>query len=109
MKSKRIFHPSDLVLRCIALQRSQHWVAMCIDLDLVVQADTASQARKLLREQMNSYVADAVTIDNEHAADLLERKAPLRYILLYHFIKLMHTTRRKQSFETALPLVPNFA
>lgn len=106
MRNKRIFHPSDLVLRCLALKRDGYWVAICIDLDLVVQADTAPQARKLLRDQMQSYVTDAVTIDSQHALDLLKRKAPLRYRLLYHFIKMVHSTRRKQSFETALPLMP---
>lgn len=105
MKTKAL-HPNDLLLRCMALQRDNYWVAMCIDLDLTVQADTASQARKLLKAQMASYIADAVGADDEHAYYLLHRKSPLRYIALYHFIKLLNATKRRQSYEAAMPLVP---
>ena len=106
MKVKNRLYPAELILRCLALQRDGHWVAMCIDLDLAVQADTSAQARKLLHAQMMSFVAEAVTIDSDHAGDLLNRKAPLRYRALYYLIKLVHATRRKQSFEAALPMVP---
>lgn len=99
-------HPSDLVLRCLALQRQGYWVAMCVDLDLAVQADTLTASRQLLRAQVASYVADAVGTDSTHASELLHRKAPLRYRVLYHLIKLVHATQRRQSFETAIPMVP---
>jgi hypothetical protein len=105
-KLKKQFHPSDLVLRCLALERKGYWVAMCVDLDLSVQADTLPQARNLLKGQMTSYVNEAMSIDNDHANDLMLRKAPLRYRLLYRFVKLVHATRHKQSFETAMPLMP---
>ena len=105
----RPLHPNDLLVRCLALKRDGYWVAMCIDLDLAVQADTASQARKLLGAQIASYVTDAVGVDSAHAAYLLHRRAPLRYVALYHFVKLVNAarpTRRRQSYETALPMVP---
>lgn len=105
MKSKAL-HPDDLLLRCIAMQRGKYWVAMCIDLDLTVQATTAPQARKLLKAQITSYVADAVSVDEEHAAYLLHRKAPLRYRCLYHLAKMVNATKRRQSYEAAMPLVP---
>ena len=79
---------------------------MCIDLDLAVQADSSAQARRLSHAQMMSLVAEAVTIDSDHASELLHRKAPLGYRVLYHLIKLVHSTRHKQSFEAALPMVP---
>ena len=108
MKRKAL-HPNDLLVRCLALKRNGYWVAMCIDLDLVAQADTAAQARKLLQGQIASYVADAVGVDGAHAAELLHRRAPLRYLALYHFIKLVNAarpTRRRQSYEAAMPMVP---
>ena len=105
MKSKAL-HPNDLLVRCLALQRGNYWVAMCIDLDLTVQSSTAVQARKLLKAQIASYVADAVSVDEEHASYLLQRKAPLRYILLYHLIKLVNATKRRQSYEATMPMVP---
>ena len=106
MKYKAL-HPNDLLVRCLALQREGYWVAMCVDLDLSVQASNAVQARKMLKEQIASYVADAVGVDAEHAAELLHRKAPLRYIALYYFIKLINNaTKKRQSYEAAMPLVP---
>ena len=105
MKYKAL-HPNDLLVRCLALERAGYWVAMCVDLDLAVQASSAAQARKLLKEQIASYVADAVGVDGEHAAELLHRKAPLRYLALYYFIKLINATKKRQSYEAAIPLVP---
>ena len=55
---------------------------------------------------MMSFVAEAVTIDSDHAGELLHCNAPLHYRVLYYLIKLVHATRRKQSFEAALPMVP---
>lgn len=103
---RRVLHPNDLLLRCLALRRDGYWVALCIDLDLAAQADTAAQARKLLKEQIASYVTDAVGVDSEHAHTLLRRRAPLRYLALYHWIKLVNATRARQSYEAAVPMVP---
>lgn len=105
MKSKAI-HPKDLLLRCMSLRRDGYWVAMCIDLDLAVQADTAAQARKLLTEQIRSYMADAVGTDAEHADTLLSRKAPLRYFVLFYWMLFVHASKRYKSYRSALPLVP---
>ena len=104
--TKRHFYPQKLMLRCLALERSSYWVAMCIDLDLVAQADTAAQARKLLKDQIVTYVTDALTVDEQHANVLLKRKAPLRYRLMYHGIKLLSAHKRNQTYEAAMPLVP---
>lgn len=106
MSRKNHIHPADLVLRCIAVKRGTYWVAMCIDLDLTTQADTLPQARKLLRGQISSYVADATGVDSEHARTLLGRKAPLRYFAMYHYAKLMHSAKKVLSFDAAMPLTP---
>lgn len=103
---KRHIYPETLVLRCLALQRANYWVAMCIDLDLVIQATSVAQARKLLKEQMATYVADALTVDEEQANVLLKRKAPPRYRLMYRCMKLMNAHKRKKTYEAAMPLVP---
>ena len=73
---------------------------------MTAQASTAAQARKLLKAQIASYIADAVGVDEKHASYLLQRKAPLRYFLLYHFIKLVNATKRRQSYEATMPMVP---
>lgn len=109
MKQKKKFHPSELVLRCLAMKKNGYWVAMCIDLDLAVQADSLAKARMLLQEQMRSYVADAFGCDSEHAGELLRRRAPIRYFALYYAIKIAHITKRRLSFETAMPMIPAHA
>ncbi len=98
--------PASLLVRCMALEKKGYWVAMCLDLDLVVQADTVARARKLLKEQIASYLADAVTIDHEQSVVLLTRRAPLRYYLMYYLAKLVHSTKHRLSYESAMPLVP---
>jgi len=103
MQVKKI-HPSDLVLRCLALQRKGYWVAMCIDLDLVVQADDVLSAQQLLNAQITDYIADAYGTDSAHAVQLLSRSAPLKYFALYYAIKWLNYAKRYFSYETAMPL-----
>ena len=105
MKLKKL-HPSELVLRCLAFERKGYWVAMCIDLDLAVQADTAAQARKKLRDQMVSYVEDALSVDSDHAAYLLNRRAPLRYFARYYLYKLVSQAKKRGTYEAAMPMIP---
>lgn len=109
MNTKNHIYVTDLVLRCLALKRGSYWVAMCIDLDLAVQADTIAQARELLKGQISSYVADATGVDNENARALLGRKAPMRYVLMYYCAKLANNACKTLSFDTAMPLVPAVA
>lgn len=108
MKPRKL-HPSNLVLRCLALQREGYWVAMCIDLDLAVQADTAAQAQKKLREQMRSYVEEALSVDAEHAASLLNRRAPFKYVAMYYAMKLLNHAKKRRSYEASMPMVPAHA
>ena len=105
MKRRRL-RTADLLLRCMALQRDSYWVAMCLDLDLVVQADTAEQAKRLLRDQIRAYVEEAMTEDVEHASELLSRKAPMRYFAAYYGIKWFNHAKRWLSYEAAVPLFP---
>lgn len=90
----------------MALQRKSYWVAMCLDLDLVVQADTAEQAKRMLREQIRSYIEEAMTVDVKHAAALLSRRAPLRYFAAYYGIKWFNHAKGWLSYEAAVPLFP---
>ncbi len=102
----KTLHPSDLIARCLLMQRDTYWVAMCIDLDLAVQASSAVEAQKLLREQMISYVSEAIEIDQAHAAELLHRRAPVGYFVMYYVAKLLSVTKKHQSYESAMPMAP---
>jgi hypothetical protein len=97
-------HPSDLILRCFALRRKGYWVAMCIDFDLVAQADNARAARRLLNEQIVSYVSEAYGEDEKFAVQLLRRHAPWRYFAVYYGIKWITHAKRYFSYETAMPM-----
>ena len=69
--------PPKLVLRCLAWSERGAWVAVCLDLSLAAQGASVHQARERLHEQITAYVADALSVDAEHAEVLLNRKAPL--------------------------------
>lgn len=75
-----------LVFRCYAEKSGDQWQTFCIDLTLAAQAESFEEARSKLHAQINSYVFDAIAGDDQaHAADLLTRRAPLRYRAKYYF------------------------
>ena len=55
----------ELILRCYLKKRDGQWVAVCIDLCLAAQADTASEARRRLEAQIVDYVEEALTVDRD--------------------------------------------
>lgn len=85
-----------LFLRCYIVQRKDHFFACCIDLCLAAQADTREEAMSKVEEQIRSYVEDALTVDREHAHQLLLRKAPLSQRLEYHWVKFKHNMRNRK-------------
>jgi hypothetical protein len=101
---------SDLLLRCFTLKRGKYWVAMCVDLDLTVQADTSTQARQLLSEQIHSYITDALSVDAQHVAKLLKRQAPWRFRMLYQAMVVLKTAHVKwanmSQYIAPIPLIP---
>lgn len=106
--------PENLVLRCYAVKRGGVWSAMCIDLSLAAQGATFNEARERLDAQMREYVHEALTVDREHAAELLSRKAPLYQRLTWHALNLLNKVtlrqpRRAKNFSEAFSVVPNCA
>jgi len=99
----------DLVLRCYLKQSDGQWVAICVDLCLAAQADTASDARRKLESQIVSYVEEALTVDRDSASELLSRKAPIGQRIEYALIRVahdLHLLKRNlgQVFKTILPV-----
>lgn len=100
----------DLLIRCLALQEGDHWVAICLPFDLAAQAPTLPEAKAALLAQITSYLRDAlVGEDQEHAGHLLRRRAPLKYWLMYWLAgaarRLMHDDHLRR-FKTTVPLAP---
>lgn len=99
----------DLVLRCYIKPSAGQWVAICVDLCLAAQADTAAEARRMLERQIVSYVEEALTVDRDFAGELLARKAPLYQRAEYFVIRVLHAAhlfKRQlgQAFKTILPV-----
>lgn len=99
----------DLILRCYARKTDDQWVAVCIDLCLAAQASSFQEAKKLLSEQITDYVEEALTVDQEFAAELLSRKAPLSQRFEYFLILASHKIHVAKDglarvFKTNLPV-----
>jgi hypothetical protein len=98
-------------IRCYARREAPGaWVALCLDFDLAAQGETFEEARNHLDGMITEYVADALTgPDRDHAASLLNRRAPWRYWLHYYLLGLVQLVRgrtpaSRQLFQETLPL-----
>jgi hypothetical protein len=97
-------------LRCYAQHREGIWQAVCIDLNLAAQDKKLSVARKKLHEQILSYVKDAFTIDQAHAKQLLNRKAPWSLRLEYYRAFLyQELVTAKDGYRRFTEPLPHFA
>ncbi len=105
--------PIDLKLRCFAQQENdKSWFAICIDLNLFAQGETANEARKKLHAIIADYLTEALTVDEQYIDDLIPRRAPFYFIFRYYWLMLStnldgiikHTPA--QLFTEHLPLVP---
>jgi len=113
-KSASPIRPLDLVLRCY-LRRvrgsANRWVAHCIDLDLWATGDSLEAARRSMDDAVVGYLETVLdTTDHDSIPRLLRRRAPLRYVLFWHFVRAVHWIRRdggppldSQPFEEHLP------
>lgn len=101
--------PSELVIRCYAEKKDDIWVAVCIDLCLSAQADSLTQVKEKLINQIGEYVYDALAgEDMEYSGQLLLRKAPLSQRLKYFQFSLMRTLHlaRENLFDLFSPTLP---
>ena len=98
----------DLLVRCMAQHDGTQWVAVCLDFSLAAQGSTLDEARLRLHEQIEAYVREAFTIDRQHAAQLLTRRAPLRDRIVYRVARLLSRlhSRSQRAYSEALPLCP---
>ncbi len=75
----------EIVLKCL-LEKDEidSWFAICLDLNVYARAPTSSQARNRLEEEIGHYISEAYTKDRDHFADLVWRRAPLRFWVSYY-------------------------
>lgn len=113
-KDNRTVRPRQLALRCYIRKSGRvegRWVAHCIDLDLWAVGSSLEGAKKSLEEAILGYLETVLeTEDRESIPRLLQRRAPLGYIALWHLIRLMTRIRHDgnrplggTSFEEPIP------
>lgn len=107
--------PNQLVLRCYVRRSGRtpnRSVAHCVDLDLWAVGASPEAAKKSLEDAISSYLRVVLeTKDDESIVPLLRRRAPLRFVLLWHIIRLLDSIRHNgpwplgtQPFEERLPV-----
>lgn len=115
MHGKRIMKTSDLILRCYLERESDgSWFAICLDLNITSQADSAKEAKDKLHTNIAKYVREALTVDKDYLEDLLPRRAPLYFFIRYYALKSIFMLRgisrqkrqAKRIFNEHLPVVP---
>jgi hypothetical protein len=105
--------PNDLILHCLGRKEGDQWIVMSLEFSLVAQADTLEEAQERLHSQITDYLTDAlVGQDREHAAELLARRAPLKYRLIYwaaRSVAHVRSLRIVRTFREPMPLTPAHA
>lgn len=100
----------ERLLRCYARGTAGKWEAMCIDLDIAVEAGTRAEVEKLLEEAVLSYIQDAVAENPRQIERLLSRRAPfwVRWSIMLSAFRHLTRTRSNNktlhaSFDLACP------
>lgn len=79
------------------------WTAICVDIDLSVQASTHDEARQKMADVFHSYMEDALKETPENRDRLLNRSSPwtlrLSLWLQYQFFLLRRARPHKRSLS----------
>jgi hypothetical protein len=94
---------STLKLRCYVAKKNKYYYACCIGLNLVDRSDTLDEAMESLLENILGYIE--CIVKEEMPFQLLQRKAPLSYILEYYWIKLLTGLKKKSDIFTYCEIV----
>lgn len=76
----------DHILHFYGELREGQWTVMCLNFSLAVQAESLSEAKLKINQQVDMYLKDAIEgQDRAHARELLNRSAPAKYWLKYYW------------------------
>lgn len=75
-------------LRCYARKEGDHYVAMCVDLNVATQADSMEEVKKDLFDAIRGYLI-CVNQLGDKGKHLLHRRAPLSYWMEYYTIMIL--------------------
>jgi len=97
MAEQTAIHPKPL--RCYVRRsgRSDRWIAHCIDWDVWAVGSSAAKAKASLEDALRGYARVVMKSDDLASIErLLARRAPLRYVLLWHVIRgISQTTNHR--------------
>lgn len=82
--------PDDLVLRGYTIPDGDSYFAICLDLNIYARGDSPNEATERCFEFVCEYINEAVNEDAEYIADLLPRRAPLRFWLRFRYMQLIY-------------------
>lgn len=106
--------PNELILHGLLRRESEgYWAAYCLDFTLYATGETAEEAMGKLRVIVDEYLTDAlVGDDQEYAADLLSRRAPLIDWIRFYWLDFLQRCRQVKdrlhstAFALPVPMVP---
>ena len=81
-----IMRRNPYILRCYARPEGDHLIAVCIDLDLIVRANTVESAKEELSNAIQSYLD---SLDSQNIMYLFPRPVPFRIKAEYYGILLI--------------------
>ena len=87
------------VLRCYAEGRDGEWEAICLDLDIAVQAQSFEKVFESLVEAIESHVNTVLTLPESERRHLLYRPAPLSVRLKFLLYALRSLFARRDGNE----------
>lgn len=83
-------------IRIITIKEKGIWSAMSLDLGLAAQSKSKKEAIDKLSSQIDEYITEAFDYKISLKDQLLSRKGPVKWFLIYYlsfFIKMAHTIR----------------
>jgi hypothetical protein len=91
-------------LLCYAHNDGGRWQAICVDLDIAIEADSLPEAQATLRDAIRSYVDAAEQEAPEDRVRLLNRRAPW-HVRFRLWLGLRHYLLRRGRSDGTTPAV----
>ncbi|MFN7175052.1 MAG: hypothetical protein ACK4MT_10195 [Thermaurantiacus tibetensis] len=91
-------------LLCYAYPVGERWEAICVDLDIAIEAESLPEAQATLRDAIRSYIEAAMEEEPETRKKLLSRRAPWSVRLKLWLAFQLQLLRRRAS-DRSLPAV----
>jgi len=91
-------------VNCYARSHDDHWQAVCLDFDLMVEGSSLEEVKEAINGAVISYIEDALKEEPEDASRLLNRRAPLltRIAWTWPFIAAALFGRRKDGADNSV-------